>query len=35
MANGLPVAPIVWENIKQTAEKLKIHNLDRFESAII
>lgn len=35
MANGLPVAPIVWENIKQTAEKLNIHNLDRFQSAII
>ena len=35
MTNGLPVAPIVWENIKQTAEKLNIHNLDRFKSAII
>ena len=35
MANGLPVAPIVWENIKQTAEKLNIHNLDRFQNAIL
>ena len=35
MTNGLPVAPIVWENIKQTAEKLNIHNLDRFQNAIL
>ena len=35
LANGLPVAPIVWENIKQTAQKLEIPNLDRFEKAIV
>ncbi|MDB9772296.1 malate/lactate/ureidoglycolate dehydrogenase [Alphaproteobacteria bacterium] len=35
MANGLPVAPIVWENIKQTAEKLNIQNLGRFQDAIL
>ena len=34
LANGLPVAPIVWQNIKQTAEDLNIPNLDRFNSAI-
>ena len=31
---GLPVPPLVWENIKQTAEKLHIKNLERFEKAI-
>ena len=31
---GLPVPPLVWENIKQTAEKLYIENLERFEKAI-
>ena len=31
---GLPVPPLVWENIKQTAEKLHIENLERFEKAI-
>ena len=35
MHNGLPVAPIVWENIRQTAEKLNISRLDRFNKAII
>ena len=35
MTNGLPVAPIVWENIKQTAEKLNIQNLGRFQDAIL
>jgi len=35
LANGLPVAPIVWENIKQTAQKLEIPNLERFENAIV
>jgi len=35
LANGLPVAPIVWENIKQTAQKLEIPNLERFEKAIV
>ena len=35
MKNGLPVAPLVWENIKQTAEKLNVSNLHRFEEAII
>ena len=34
LANGLPVAPIVWQNIKQTAKDLNIQNLDRFNSAI-
>ena len=34
LANGLPVAPIVWQNIKQTARNLNIPNLDRFNSAI-
>ncbi len=34
LANGLPVAPIVWQNIKQTAKNLNIPNLDRFNSAI-
>ena len=34
LANGLPVAPIVWQNIKQTAKELNIPNLDRFDSAI-
>ena len=34
LANGLPVAPIVWQNIKQTAKDLNIPNLDRFDSAI-
>ena len=31
---GLPVPPLVWENIKQTANKLNVENLERFESAI-
>ena len=31
---GLPVPPLVWENIKQTAKKLHIENLERFEKAI-
>ena len=35
LANGLPVAPIVWQNIKQTAKDLNIPNLDRFNSAVI
>ena len=34
LAKGLPVAPIVWQNIKQTAKDLNIPNLDRFNSAI-
>ena len=34
LANGLPVAPIVWENIRQTAEKLNVKNLFRFKEAI-
>ena len=34
LANGLPVAPIVWQNIKQTAKDLNIPNLDKFNSAI-
>ncbi len=34
LVNGLPVAPIVWQNIKQTAKELNIPNLDRFNSAI-
>ena len=34
LANGLPVAPIVWQNIKQTAKDLNIPNLNRFNSAI-
>ena len=35
LSNGLPVAPIVWQNIKQTAQKLEIPNLERFEKAIV
>ena len=35
LSNGLPVAPIVWQNIKQTAKDLNIPNLDRFNSAVI
>ena len=31
---GLPVPALVWENIKQTANKLNIENLKRFENAI-
>ena len=31
---GLPVPPLVWENIKQTANKLNVENLQRFENAI-
>ena len=31
---GLPVPPLVWENIKQTANKLNVENLERFENAI-
>ena len=34
LKNGLPVAPLVWENIKSTAEKLNVPKLDRFEKAI-
>jgi LDH2 family malate/lactate/ureidoglycolate dehydrogenase len=34
LKNGLPVAPLVWENIRQTAEKLNVSNLQRFEEAI-
>ena len=34
LANGLPVAPIVWQNIKQTAKDLNVPNIDRFNSAI-
>ena len=34
MKNGLPVANLVWENIRQTAEKLNIPNPQRFEEAI-
>jgi uncharacterized oxidoreductase len=34
MKNGLPVAPLVWENIRQTAEKLNVPNLQRFEEAV-
>jgi LDH2 family malate/lactate/ureidoglycolate dehydrogenase len=34
LANGLPVAPLVWENIRSTAEKLNVNNLERFEKAI-
>ena len=34
LANGLPIAPIVWQNIKQTAKDLNVPNLDRFNSAI-
>ena len=34
LANGLPVAHIVWENIRQTAEKLNVKNLYRFKEAI-
>ena len=35
LANGLPLAPIVWENIKQTAQKLEIPNIERFEKAVV
>ena len=35
LVNGLPVAPIVWKNIKQTAQKLEISNLERFDKAIV
>ena len=35
MKNGLPVAPLVWENIRNTAKKLKVPMLDRFEKAIV
>ena len=31
---GLPVPPLVWENIKQTANKLNVEYLERFENAI-
>jgi len=31
---GIPVPPLVWENIKQTANKLNVENLERFENAI-
>ena len=31
---GLPVPPLVWENIKQTANRLNVENLERFENAI-
>ena len=31
---GLPVPPLVWENIKQTANKLNVENLERFENDI-
>ena len=34
LKNGLPVPPLVWENIKQTADRLNIENLERFEKAI-
>jgi uncharacterized oxidoreductase len=34
LKNGLPVAPLVWENIRHTAEKLNVLNLQRFEEAI-
>ena len=34
MINGLPVARLVWDNIRQTAEKLNVSNLQRFEEAI-
>ena len=34
LANGLPVAPVVWQNIKQTAKDLNVPNLERFNSAI-
>jgi LDH2 family malate/lactate/ureidoglycolate dehydrogenase len=34
LANGLPVAPLVWENIRSTAERLKVNDLERFEKAI-
>jgi LDH2 family malate/lactate/ureidoglycolate dehydrogenase len=34
LANGMPVAPLVWENIRSTAEKLQVNNLERFEKAI-
>ena len=35
MKNGLPVAPLVWENIRNTAKKLNVPMLDRFEKAIV
>ena len=31
---GLPIPPLVWENIKQTADRLNVENLERFEKAI-
>ncbi len=31
---GMPVPPLVWKNIKQTANKLNVENLKRFENAI-
>ena len=31
---GLPVPPLVWENIKQTADRLNVEHLERFEKAI-
>ena len=34
LKNGLPVPPLVWENIKQTADRLNVENLERFEKAI-
>jgi LDH2 family malate/lactate/ureidoglycolate dehydrogenase len=34
LANGLPVAPLVWENIKSTAQKLNVNDLERFEKAV-
>jgi hypothetical protein len=30
----LPVPPLVWTNIKNTAKKLNVPNLERFEKAI-
>ena len=34
LKNGLPDPPLVWENIKQTADRLNVENLERFEKAI-
>ena len=34
LKNGLPVPPLVWENIKKTADRLNVENLERFEKAI-
>ena len=34
LKNGLPVPPLVWGNIKQTADRLNVENLERFEKAI-